>query len=564
MRRLLGDYPRAVAHLWQQRQRKQLGLIVGSGLSKDFGFPNWTELLLRIALDTGESLKEFVNVDDDKEYIRSPAAAASHLRMRLRSTCVTYPPANKDHRIALLQFEPQWRSKVQKALYADHSQDELYKRLTSADHYLSGLLQLIRPSDFPALPMVVNYNFDDLLERALHFTDPERGKRRGSTTVWTPDLELLPEAPVIYHPNGFLPMSPTDRQSEHLVFEDSSFDDQVLESMTGHYQTLINYLSQQTSLLLGLSLHDPNLKLLLRQGARNYPGHYHYVIDFLEDDGVPADPCETDKAHFLAYNLVTMHLNRVEIRELLHLLNQNDQGFKSACRQCGANDKHVFYLTGAVGSGKTSCLDRLRSLSQHEEWIAPRVAGMESDQRLLPEQDRDGIVKKIDDWVAQQFEVRNDVLTDSRPGIHILDRSPLDPLAFTIGKSWRERAKELLGVYSPSGSSSRLVSGHVFLLLDQPEEMYFRAITKGKNFTAGFLEEQQENFKQIFGANAEAPLKGVTFIYEAGMRVQDVVRSLSWVIFFPESVSELQLQKRLDKIALEREPRIDPRLGKEA
>jgi hypothetical protein len=46
---LMATTPRAVVHLRAQAQRKRLGLIFGSGASKDLGFPNWPELIQRVA-----------------------------------------------------------------------------------------------------------------------------------------------------------------------------------------------------------------------------------------------------------------------------------------------------------------------------------------------------------------------------------------------------------------------------------------------------------------------------------------------------------------------------------
>src|SRR5262245_26225331 len=40
--------PRAVVHLRAQEQRNRLGLIFGSGASKDLGFPDWPDLIQRL------------------------------------------------------------------------------------------------------------------------------------------------------------------------------------------------------------------------------------------------------------------------------------------------------------------------------------------------------------------------------------------------------------------------------------------------------------------------------------------------------------------------------------
>src|ERR1700733_3004719 len=46
---LMDIAPRAVVHLRAQNDRKRLGLIFGSGASKQLGYPDWSELVTRIA-----------------------------------------------------------------------------------------------------------------------------------------------------------------------------------------------------------------------------------------------------------------------------------------------------------------------------------------------------------------------------------------------------------------------------------------------------------------------------------------------------------------------------------
>src|SRR5882724_10617455 len=43
------QYQRPIAHLRAQLKRHRLGLLFGAGASKDIGFPNWTELVDRVA-----------------------------------------------------------------------------------------------------------------------------------------------------------------------------------------------------------------------------------------------------------------------------------------------------------------------------------------------------------------------------------------------------------------------------------------------------------------------------------------------------------------------------------
>jgi len=46
---LFMKYPVAISHLHQQFMDKRLGLVLGAGVSKNIGFPDWKELIRRIA-----------------------------------------------------------------------------------------------------------------------------------------------------------------------------------------------------------------------------------------------------------------------------------------------------------------------------------------------------------------------------------------------------------------------------------------------------------------------------------------------------------------------------------
>src|SRR5438477_8524141 len=46
---VLNRYPRAIAHMRRQLDNGRLGLVVGAGVNKPIGFPDWPALVKRIA-----------------------------------------------------------------------------------------------------------------------------------------------------------------------------------------------------------------------------------------------------------------------------------------------------------------------------------------------------------------------------------------------------------------------------------------------------------------------------------------------------------------------------------
>lgn len=59
---VLRRYPRPVVHMRSQIESKRFGLIFGAGISKPLGFPNWRELVDRIAEDPAVSGRSLMTV----------------------------------------------------------------------------------------------------------------------------------------------------------------------------------------------------------------------------------------------------------------------------------------------------------------------------------------------------------------------------------------------------------------------------------------------------------------------------------------------------------------------
>lgn len=364
--RVLARYGRAIVHMRQQKSAKRFGLILGAGISKDLGFPLWSELVERIANNpevAGEELlKHGGNTSISQllfqRYCQKRAEEAGSASHELNRTAA-------DARAG-------WQTIVHNALYESVPNDigELLKR----DKYIKSFLPLVKST-----PLTINYNFDDSIQRMLLYTrtDHEKRTRRGFTTVWNANIQMFPRTGVIYHPNGFLPRSLGERPSEQLVFLEDSFADQLIHSMSGHYTSLSYHLAQATRLLIGLSLQDATLKHLLRQNALLHPGHYHYYIAFLEDsDSVDkaVEEC-TVNANFGVYNLITLYLKRSEIQALGELLDMDENDFRDLTEEVGVEPDLRFLIAGSVAVGKTTAVSHFRSLSTLEEWLDERPPG---------------------------------------------------------------------------------------------------------------------------------------------------------------------------------------------
>jgi predicted ATPase len=251
---------------------------------------------------------------------------------------------------------------------------------------------------------------------------------------------------------------------------------------------------------------------------------------------------EQETRLFKLYNLVSLQLNTDEIRLLADILAWDPV---QAYQEGEMNDVGLmfsFVITGAVGAGKSSVISHFRSLKQHDEWTEPRLDQMAKDPEGLGPDD----LQTVDDWVAKQFRLRNNVLNfnDNQIGLHILDRGPLDPLAFTPKiQSVSAKAKRLRS--SIKGRSKAPLSGaHVIVLKGEPTVLNARAIAQGKDFSVQAIAEQQDKLVEFYGK------EGVTVIETHGLSLEDVVRSVAFDILDQQHqrYSPLSFDDRLEQV----------------
>lgn len=533
-RELLAKYLRPIAHMHQQSLSKRFCLIFGAGCGLELGFPSWKDLLLGL----GGNLEGFEEARASA--LNEASLAQSIVKLFERQfnstrtqTSLSDASAQRKHTAAL------------NAAWPDHVYSNLYKNVEIGDEdsftnqtcYYKSFVDVIKNAS-----IAITYNFDDSIERFLAKARQAKDlkSRRGYTTVYDENSQLPTNSPVIYHPNGFLSHRKAEKPSTHLILSEDSFSEQLTDSIAGRHSVIQSELSQKTCLIIGCSLQDPTLNYLLKRNAQNHPGHFHYYVHWTGVDGSnPASQVDQEKL-FELYNLITLNLSSEEIKNLADLLSYEASVLMHKIMEVELDAQFTFVVTGAVGSGKSSVISHFRSLRQHDEWLEPRLEGMERQVDDLPAIQ----IEKIDRWVDQQFSFKNIVLhaPENTVAVHILDRGPLDPLAFAQGGQMMDRALKLQKAMKHK-LQKVIVPSHVILLLADPKEMEIRAATRGKQFSEMSLEKQQDALRKIYGTGS-----GVTVIDTRGLTLHQVVGRVARVIHRDPYV-EIDLSARLKEFA---------------
>ena len=357
----------------------RLGLCLGAGVSIDFEIPNWKSLIERIAQE------ECINGVELLRASESLTAQSQFLYQKyVQSLSMT--GEDEDDVVRARRVQTGWLKLVHKCLYATAKTSDDDLRLHP---YLWNLVPLIKKS-----AMTINYNFDDTVERMLYLHNHEpgvpTGDDKGFEVIWQPTAQFRRNQGVVYHPNGFLPLQTVDGLSDQVVFMEQEFADQLVDVGTGHYVSLLNHLAKHTIVFIGLSMSDANLKHLLRISAKSNPGNFHYHIHWCQESKPSQEEQNAIRsANFSVYNLVTLFLTTDEIKDLARLVVADQDDFNALCdaELQGTRTEYKYYLTGPVGTGKTTTLEQLKSVADFTGALTNVVEIYERESEELVQND---------------------------------------------------------------------------------------------------------------------------------------------------------------------------------
>ncbi len=168
----------------------------------------------------------------------------------------------------------------------------LYQNVVDSSDLLEEIGQLCIPNRGKlGIRAIVNYNFDDLVEKNLKRLRVKYHSIYGEGMI--PDTEELG----IYHVHGFLPQEKENYNNltkSLLVFSEEGYHKLMLEPYNWANISQLNYMINNTCLFIGLSMTDPNMRRLLEIAAQkridNDGECQHYAImrrfEIKESEGV--------------------------------------------------------------------------------------------------------------------------------------------------------------------------------------------------------------------------------------------------------------------------------------
>lgn len=264
-----------IEHLNAEYDKDNIVLFLGAGVSREAKVATWNTLIsdLFVALIDKELATNKINIDDEsKRKITNEIIQQNGSSPLLQTRFIRSGMAD--------DFE-------------DLLRDILYKNSEETSPLLEAIGQLCIPNRGKVgIQAIVNYNFDDLVEKNLKKLGVKyRSIYREGAVPYSDELG-------IFHVHGFLPQSNDEYEGlskSLLVFSEEGYHKLSLEPYNWANINQINFLTNNTCVFIGLSMTDPNLRRLLEIVAQKnidedgYARHYVIMKRFSVEDNEKAE-----------------------------------------------------------------------------------------------------------------------------------------------------------------------------------------------------------------------------------------------------------------------------------
>ncbi len=235
-------------HLSAEYKNDNIVLFLGAGASVDAKIAQWDKLISELYVALIDKQLAINNIQMDKEIKNN----------------ISKEVINQNGNSPLLQtrflrngFEDDFEELVREILY---------KEAVTTSDLLEKIGQLCIPNRGKlGIRAIVNYNFDDLVEKNLKTMCVKYQSIYNEGMI--PDSGELG----IYHVHGFLPQDKENYQNltkSLLVFSEEGYHKLMLEPYNWANISQLNYMINNTCIFIGLSMTDPNMRRLLEIAAK--------------------------------------------------------------------------------------------------------------------------------------------------------------------------------------------------------------------------------------------------------------------------------------------------------
>lgn len=289
----------------QYKNSGKTSLLLGAGVSCSANLPSWDELISSLFITY------LVNSSsENKELSTMPATEYVETIKHISKTF-----SEKYLRSALLS------ARYLRTGFFTQNQDsksfikELQKNLYNKERKESDLIKIIGKLCIPTrtgakVKSIITYNFDNLVEQHL---DNANLKYR---SIFLDNDKYSNEELPIYHVHGFIPQNielDNDNSFEKmdLIFSEEGYH--RMYSNPYHWSNLIqlSILKENTCIMIGLSMDDPNLRRLLEIAQTGNESIQHFA--FLKRINISEISKKTKRSVYLESSFLERHHNLQEL-----------------------------------------------------------------------------------------------------------------------------------------------------------------------------------------------------------------------------------------------------------
>lgn len=257
------DQTEIISELQGHFKKERLVLVLGAGVSMNYGLPSWDTLLQKLMVATLEKDKNASSILSKlftKIFNPSPLIAGRYLQKYFESKNISFEKS------------------VREILYQEIDMETNSPLMDEIVRYC------IAPGKSPNLNSIITYNFDDILEESLK----KSGLDLPFKSIFGEGIDVETGELPIYHVHGFLPSKIDLTESNQITFGESIYHKQYVDTYSWNNIVQINKFRENNCLFIGTSLTDPNTRRLLdisnQQRTKNKGSHFIFKLRYKHED----------------------------------------------------------------------------------------------------------------------------------------------------------------------------------------------------------------------------------------------------------------------------------------